>query len=89
MAAIPEWAPGTEDHILRSTSAIQTIKYSPTSLSATTFDNEGELTIRMTAKPKSVLVGSARINNYQWKPLSKGGVLLIKYKGGNELFINK
>jgi len=89
MAAIPEWAPATEDHILRSTSAIQKVKYSSTGLTATTFDSEGELTIRMTAKPKSVMVGAAKVSNYQWKPLTKGGVLVMKYKGGNEIAINK
>ena len=89
MAAIPEWAPATEDHILRSTSAIQKIKYNSTGLTATTFDSEGELTIRMTAKPKSVRVGSVKVSNYRWKPLPKGGVLVMKYEGGNEISINK
>ncbi|HEX6892692.1 MAG TPA: hypothetical protein VF141_18420, partial [Chryseolinea sp.] len=58
-------------------------------ITATTFDAEGELTIRMTAKPKSVFVGSIKLNNYQWKPLTKGGVLVMKYNGANEITINK
>jgi hypothetical protein len=87
MAAVPQWAPATEDHVLRSTSAVQKIKYSSSGITVTTFDSEGELTVRMTAKPKSVLINEVNVSRYQWQPLPKGGVLVLKYSGGNKISI--
>lgn len=44
MAAVPDWAPRREDHLLRSTSVVTHIDYSPARVSWTTFDNEASET---------------------------------------------
>lgn len=87
MAAIPEWAPAGEDHILKSTSTLTDIKYSSSSISIKTFDKEGSIIARLKAKPRKVMVGSTLVTNYSWEALDKGGVLKLKYSDGNTLEI--
>jgi hypothetical protein len=86
LAAVPEWAPVDQDHLLRSTSVVRTISYSPKRLDYTTFDAEAADVLRMTAKPKSVLAGGVPLNErkdldatgWTWQKLSKGGVLRLQ-----------
>ncbi|MDX2190254.1 MAG: hypothetical protein SFY32_10345 [Bacteroidota bacterium] len=87
MAAIPEWAPPGEDHIIKSTSAIRDIKYSSIAISFKTFDNEGSVVARLKAKPKKVTVGNTATTNFTWTPLDKGGVFKLNYTGGNGIEI--
>jgi hypothetical protein len=92
-AAVPEWVPLDQDHVLRSSSAIQKISYSP-GITIRTFDTQGKVSIRMRSKPSSVRVDGKRLaekktagEGWTWKPLSSGGLLTIGYSGGNELTI--
>jgi len=62
MGAQPEWAPSGENHLLRSTSIVQEVKYSPSVISYKTFDNHATETLRIAFVPKSVTAGD--------KPLS-------------------
>ncbi|MGL6267318.1 MAG: hypothetical protein ACRC2O_05310, partial [Chitinophagaceae bacterium] len=89
MAAIPEWAPAGEDHLLRSTSAVQKIIYAKSGIELRTFDDNGSLVIRMTAKPVSVTVNDQIVTNFKWKPLPKGGVFYMDYKKGNAIKLNR
>jgi hypothetical protein len=57
MGAQPEWAPSGENHLLRSTSIVREIKYSPSMISYTTFDNHATETLRLGFVPKSVAAG--------------------------------
>lgn len=86
LAAVPEWAPADQDHLLRSTSVVQTISYSPKRLYYATFDADAVDVLRMTAKPRRVLVGGATLkegrtlddSGWTWENLKKGGVLRIR-----------
>lgn len=96
IAAIPEWAPSDRDHVLRSSSVVQTIKYSAASIDLKTFDNAGKISIRMMAKPASVAVSGRKVNEksntgnrWTWKPMAKGGLLAIEYVDGNEIKVLK
>jgi hypothetical protein len=97
MAAVPEWAPTDRDHVLRSTSVIQKIKYAATGIKLNTFDNASDLVIRMTSKPKIVQVNGVALHElnksggdgFLWVPLNKGGVLKMSYKSGNEVEVLK
>jgi len=95
VAAIPEWAPENENHLLKSTSTIQKISYQANKISFTTFDKQSDVVLRLTSKPKSITVSGKELKlivqlngeGYTWKPLNKGGVLKIKYSTGNEIVI--
>jgi len=97
MAAIPEWAPADRDHLLRSTSVVQRIKYSASVISLITFDNASDIIIRMVSKPKSVKVNGFQLSEldkpdgegFVWTSLDKGGVLKISYRSGNEVVVTK
>lgn len=95
-AAIPDWAPADRDHVLRSSSAIQKITYSDSSIDIKTFDTEGTVSIRMTARPSAVSINGARLNEkknpgggWAWQPMKPGGLLLLDYRNGNEIKIMK
>jgi len=57
MGAQPEWAPSGENHLLRTTSIVREIKYSPSLISYATFDNHATETLRLGFVPKSVAAG--------------------------------
>jgi len=92
LAAIPEWVP-SENHLLKSSSTVQQIMYENNKIAFTTFDNESEVVLRLSSKPKSVTVSGKALkqlnlldsDGYVWKALEKGGVLNIKYTGGNKI----
>lgn len=97
MAAIPEFAPKGEDHILKSTSAIVDVKYAPNKITFKTYDNQSVVVLRLTSKPKSILVNGKSLSEkkdilsegFSWTPLGKEGALKINYASGNDIVINK
>jgi len=94
LAAIPEWVP-VGNHLLKSTSTVQKIKYETNKISFTTFDNQSEVVLRLATKPKSVTVSGKTLkelnqlngDGYVWKALDKGGVLKVKYCNGADAVI--
>jgi hypothetical protein len=91
MAAIPEWAPAGENHLLRSSSVVQKIDYAPTTIAYRTFDDAGDEVLRLTAKPKRVRVGDrdlAEGKNWKWEPLATGGVLRVQRSGGRDVRVS-
>ncbi len=95
-AAVPEWVPLDQDHVLRSTSAIQKIGYSKNLIQIRTHDNKGFITVRMNAKPKSISIGNSKLtekkvsdNGWTWIAMEKGGLLKISYSNGNEIAVAK
>lgn len=95
-AAVPEWVPLDQDHVLRSTSAIQKIAYTKNSIDLKTYDKKGAITIRMTAKPASIAVGNMKLtekkggdSHWTWTPMAKGGLLKMNYTNSNEIKILK
>lgn len=99
MAAMPELAPATQDHLLSTTSVVQHIVYSDrqgksypakkaesfnTKLRYMVYDEAGTEQLRLLKKPISVLFDDRKVdeNNkeegYEWKSLSKGGILTVK-----------
>ncbi len=96
IAAIPEWAPADENHLLRSTSVVQKISYKLNEIAYRTYDNTATEVLRITAKPKSITVAGNKITEradldaegWTWQPLKKGGVLKIRHTGGPEITIN-
>jgi hypothetical protein len=61
MGALPELAPMGEDHILRSSSAIQRVSYGPKRVWYKTFDTEAVSVLRLGFKPTRILAGTAPV----------------------------
>jgi hypothetical protein len=92
IAAVPEWAPANENHLLRSSSVVQQIRYEPGSITYRAFDDEGTERLRLTSKPKQVKLGqrelrehssangiaaaSTSADGWTWKALDQGGGVL-------------
>ncbi|HUU28083.1 MAG TPA: hypothetical protein VM123_09740 [archaeon] len=97
LAAVPEWAPGDEDHLLKSTSVVQTISYEQHRIRYKTFDAGATEVLRMRKKPKSITVGSLLLKErmkqdtpgWTWEKLQNGGVLRIRHERGTEVVIEK
>ena len=97
MAAAPQLAPDSSDHLLRTTSIVKKISYQPNQVAYTTFSPSSEELLRLTAKPKGVNAngkalketGELNKEGWTWQSLSKGGVLKIKHSSQNEIVINK
>jgi hypothetical protein len=84
MAAVPDWAPAREDHVVRSTSVMTRVAYQPGRVDWTTFDADSVDTLRLAAPPLAVLVNGAAIalrtalaaDAYTVRPLPSGGVVV-------------
>lgn len=95
IAAIPEWSPAGENHLLKSTSVIQDIQYQPHRIEYKTFDSSAVEVLRLTVKPASVKVNTSKINpakkpgelGWYWRSLDSGGVLTIRHDNGNQIEI--
>ena len=95
LAAIPEWVPAGENHLLRSSSVVRAIAYSDKQLAFTTFDNSTMAVLRLASEPVSVragdkslpLVTSEQEDGYTWRPLAVGGVLKVNNKSGNTVVV--
>lgn len=94
LAAVPEWAPAGEDHLLFSSSVVQQINYQSKEIGFQTFDNNSRVVMRLTERPKSIKVDGKTItqqngNTWTWTPLPVGGILRLDYKDGNKIEILK
>lgn len=95
LAAVPQWAPADENHLLKSSSVVQNISYETNEIRYNTYDDAATEVLRITSKPKSVTVAGKKIDErkdlevegWMWQPLSKGGVLRIKHVHSNEIVI--
>lgn len=59
MASVPEWAPSREDHLLRSTSVISSIRYGDHRIEYRAFDPEATELFKLHAPPEEVLLQAA------------------------------
>ncbi|MBN2288622.1 MAG: hypothetical protein JXQ83_04765 [Candidatus Glassbacteria bacterium] len=95
LAAVPEWAPAGENHLLRSTSVVQTVSYGPRRVSYRTYDLDAVEVLRLGARPKSVRAGAGRLDErvsldmpgWTWEKLAQGGVLRVDHRGAAEVVV--
>jgi hypothetical protein len=85
MAAAPQLAPANEDRLLRSSSIIKEIDYTPQQITYTTFDEPSIEKFRLTSKPKEIKVNGKKLGQttdenlegWSWQSLAEGGILVI------------
>jgi hypothetical protein len=96
IAAVPEWSPAGENHLLRSTSAVQKITYTGNKISYQTYDKAAQEVLRLTAKPLAVKVDGILLKEsenranegWTWEPLRSGGVLRVHHVKGAAVSIS-
>jgi hypothetical protein len=79
MAAVPEWAPPGENHLLGTTSVVQEISYGSEAITYTTFDAEATDVLRVSKRPGQVLAGDRRLREV--KDLQEEGYTLQSLGG--------
>ncbi len=62
-AAMPEWAPQGENHLLSTTSVIRNVEYKDEAITYQAFDGNGVETFRLKARPVAVSSGSVQSAN--------------------------
>jgi len=96
LAAVPEWAPAGEDHLLGSTSIVQEISYNEKEIAYRTYLPASTEVLRLTGLPKQITVDGKilkRVDDlssgegWVWGKLKDGGILRIKHLNGREIQI--
>jgi hypothetical protein len=95
MAAAPQLAPEDSDHLLRTSSIVQNISYTPQRISYTTFDHISEEIFRLVAKPKEIKISGDILketsvltaDGWTWQALDKGGILKIRKSKASQVEI--
>ena len=92
MAAVPEWAPSGEKHLLRSTSIVKSITYGASSINYLTYGASSTETLRSNTKPTSVTAGGSALNETSsgtgWTYSDTTGVLKINHANSGDIKIN-
>ncbi|MGD0524153.1 MAG: hypothetical protein ABSE49_03350 [Polyangiaceae bacterium] len=96
MAAVPEWAPPHENHLLRSTSVVSRVEYDPDRVAWTTFDAASTETLRLVSRPESVTAGGQALEEretlddegYVAQPLPSGDVVVrVRHAASGEVVV--
>ncbi|MEP7279167.1 MAG: hypothetical protein ABI813_11030 [Bacteroidota bacterium] len=93
MAAVPQLAPSNEDHMLKSSSIVQTISYKGDAIKYKIYDKASHDLFTLAAKPAQVTVNGKLLkekstgDGWQWQPLDKGGILIIEQQQGDMIKI--
>ncbi|HZV33426.1 MAG TPA: hypothetical protein VFB72_02530 [Verrucomicrobiae bacterium] len=94
MGAIPEFAPLGQNHLLRSSSVVQKVKYEKNSITYETFDADATDVLRLNKAPTHIKAGRVELhrtespgqNGYIIRKLPKGGVAVtVRHKGAREM----
>lgn len=93
MGAVPEWAPPGEDHLLRSTSVVQSVTYGRGTVSYRTFDAGAEEVLRLTFTPSAVTADGADLPlradlsapGFTWDPAAR--VLRVRHDAGRSIVV--
>jgi hypothetical protein len=92
MGAFPEWAPAMESHILRSSSVVKSVTYSPTSITYSTFDAASTETLRVAGGILSITANGAPLAprgdlNAEGYVVGSGGSLRIRHDAATNIVI--
>jgi len=91
LAAIPEWAPAGENHLLGSTGIVQKISYTEKEIAYRTYQPESAEVLRVKRLPKQITVDGKILKRvdtlstgegWEWEKLKDGGILRIKHLNG-------
>lgn len=86
LAAVPEWAPGNADHLLRSSSVVQKVSYGVNEVSYVAFDPTGDEKLKLTFTPSKVEVDGSPISSWTWDGVRR--VLTVHRSHGKSVTIS-
>jgi hypothetical protein len=97
MAAAPQLAPESSDHLLKTSSVVSKITYQLNLINYTTFDKKSQEIFRLTSLPKKVTVNGTDLKEvaddsnegWTWQTLDAGGILTVTHTTGNSISIRK
>jgi hypothetical protein len=96
MAAVPDWAPAGETHLLRSTSVVTHVEYAQPRVAWSTFDADATDTLRMPSRPVAVTADGVALGErtnlddegYVVQPLASAGVVVrIRHRARGEIAV--
>ena len=91
MAAVPEWAPPGENHLLRSSSVVQSITYTNSGVSYTTWDPASTEVFRLSSVPSDVLTNGIALPRRGdlaqpgWTYDANSGVLRVRHDSATQI----
>jgi hypothetical protein len=91
MKEMPELAPSDSDHILYSSSVVQSVSYKAGDISYRTFDHGGREMLRLTFTPSQVLADGKPLDRSQWTfgdYRGVSGVLMITCAGTTHIEVS-
>ncbi len=92
MGAVTEWAPAGEDHLLRSTSVVPAVDYSPGRIRYRVFEGRGEDVLRVTFAPAAVQLDGKSVKETPtgpgWTYDAAAGVLRIRREGATTVSVS-
>jgi hypothetical protein len=91
IASVPEWAPSDENHLLRSSTIIRSIKYSEDTITYKTFDAGSEELFKLKAEPEKIYAGDKILSKdfYKLETLTTGGFTVkVRHLGQTEITIS-
>lgn len=91
MGALPDLAPAGENHLLRSSTIVQKVRYDARKISYRTFDTAGVEVLRLSFKPKRVACGAAVLvergdlhePGYTVEPVARGDYIVRIHQDGS------
>jgi len=93
MGSVPEWAPPGESHLLRSSSVVQKVSYSPNEVRYTTFDTDSTDVLRLAFTPAHVTADGAALqsrsdlNQPGWTFDAAQGALRLRHQHSHEIVV--
>jgi hypothetical protein len=98
MGALPELAPIGQSHVLRSSSVIQNVTYSPRRVTYKTFDSEGTQVLRLGFRPTRVTAGQTLLSErndlkdlkeagYTVEPAQADYIVRLRHTGSTEIVV--
>ena len=91
LGAIPEWSPANESHLVRSSSVVQSVSYTPDSIDYTTFDAGATEVLRLAAPPLGVFANDivlqerSDLNQPGWTFDPPTNVLRVRHDGATRM----
>jgi len=98
MASVPQWAPPNENHLLKSSSVVRSIKYEADKIVYRTFDTDSKELFKLVNQPLKIIAGDKELKTakdiersndcYSMQAVSGGGfVVRIRHSRAGEVTV--
>ncbi len=94
MAAVPEWAPATQSHLLRSSSIVRTVQYAANRIDYSVADPESQEVLRLNFAPTAVTADGVALGELTtldrdgWTFDAASGILRLRHSSGTQIIVS-